>query len=357
MGVLLARVTRGGTMRQVQHVTPVHPAAATGLVTQVYQQMERDFGMLAPPIALHSPAPDSLAAAWSILRESLLSTGHTGRRTREVVAAAVSAANTCPYCVAVHGSTLVGLGGRELAAVGRGRPDEIADAGMRALARWAGGDPAVPAPFPDAHTAELVGVAVTFHYLNRMVNVFLPPSPLPPAVPARARGAVENVTGRIMAALARRTAAPGLSAPLLPAAPLPADLHWASGQPAIAAAFARAAHAVDRAADTVLPGPVRELAEQLAATPDAGPTGLSAAPWLDAAVAPLPAAQRPTGRLLLLTMFASYRVTAPLVAQVRQDTGLDDAGLIRITSWASLLAARAAGDRLSAARPSPDGVA
>ncbi|MFD0592043.1 hypothetical protein ACFQZ4_05300 [Catellatospora coxensis] len=55
MGALLSWATRGATLRHVRHVAPVHPAAATGLVGEVYHQVEAEFGMLAPPIALHSP--------------------------------------------------------------------------------------------------------------------------------------------------------------------------------------------------------------------------------------------------------------------------------------------------------------
>ena len=75
----------------------------------MYRQVERDFGMLAPPVALHSPAPEALAAVWVILRESLVATGLAGRPGKEAVAATISLANSCPYCVDVHGATLMGL--------------------------------------------------------------------------------------------------------------------------------------------------------------------------------------------------------------------------------------------------------
>ena len=43
----------------------------------------------------------------------------------------------------------------------------------------------------------MAGVALTFHYLNRMVNVFLDDSPLPSGVPAPARRALMRMLGRI----------------------------------------------------------------------------------------------------------------------------------------------------------------
>ncbi|MFD0592044.1 carboxymuconolactone decarboxylase family protein [Catellatospora coxensis] len=176
-----------------------------------------------------------------MLRETLLADGLTTRLDREAVAAAVSAANSCPYCVDVHGGTLTGLGGRD--AVDAAGPGGTR---LRELTAWAG-RPGAAAPFPPAQAPELIGTAVTFHYLNRMVNVFLPDSPLPAALGGTARQAVSRVAARLLGALARGRVAPGGSAGLLPGAALPADLAWARGRPSVAAAFGAAAAAVDEA--------------------------------------------------------------------------------------------------------------
>ncbi|NUT18388.1 MAG: carboxymuconolactone decarboxylase family protein, partial [Hamadaea sp.] len=190
MADLIARSTRTGTLRQIRHVTPVAPRSARGLVAEVYHQVERDFGMLAPPISLHSPAPRALAAAWAMLRETLLAADATTRAEREAVAAAVSAANTCPYCVDVHGAALAGLT----------RDD------MPVLSAWARSsataDP-LPGTFGERPSAELIGVAVAFHYLNRMVNIFLPESPLPPLLRGSAAPVAQRVAARLLGSLAR----------------------------------------------------------------------------------------------------------------------------------------------------------
>src|SRR3954466_10645569 len=118
----LVRFALRRTLRDVKYVEAVRPRHARGLVRDVYRQVERDFGMLAPPVALHSPAPEVLAAAWLMLRESLGAGGGwvgggagvgggTGSGAgREAGAAAVSAANSCPYCVEVHAMALGTLG-------------------------------------------------------------------------------------------------------------------------------------------------------------------------------------------------------------------------------------------------------
>lgn len=72
MNKTLIRKAVRRSLARVRYVTPVPPGAAQGLVAEVYAQAERDFGVLAPPVVLHSPAPSSLAASWLLVRETLV---------------------------------------------------------------------------------------------------------------------------------------------------------------------------------------------------------------------------------------------------------------------------------------------
>lgn len=320
MSRTLARLTRRATLAHLRHVSPVRPGAAPPPVKRVYDQVERDFGLLAPPIALHAADPAVLAAAWCMLRETLLVPGTTTRRERESVAAAVSAANACPYCVDVHGAVVRGLGG----------PD----------------DP--PPALPAVLAPELIGVAVIFHYLNRMVNVFLQESPLAD-VPAPLLGGAHRGAAWVMARLARREATAGTSLSLLPGVAdtsrrLPADLRWAAGLPHVAAAMAGAAAVIEDAGRRAVPPAVRALVRESS-------TGLPEAvtpAWLDARLAGLSPSDRATGRLAMLVAFASYRVPDSLVAEVRAG-GHDEAALVGLSAWAALTAARHAGGTLATA--------
>ncbi|WP_020670848.1 carboxymuconolactone decarboxylase family protein [Amycolatopsis nigrescens] len=332
------------SLRDIRYVRAVPPRRATGTVGAVYTQLERDFGLLAPPVALHSPAPAVLAASWLMLRESLVASGVTSRADKEVVASAVSRANTCPYCVEVHGMALAALGRPgDAGAISGGRFAGIEDPATRELASWARDGTAMTTE--EAAIPELVAVAVVFHYLNRMVNVFLGPSPLPAAVPGSARATVRGVLGRFL--MPPGTATPGESLTLLPAAPVPGDLAWARGSETVAGAFARACAAVDGAATGVVSPAVRELVLGELACWDGRPPGLSRA-WLEAAVTPLVAADRPVARLALLTAFSSSQVDSALVAEFRRRRP-DDRGLVELTGWASLAAARTFGAKLAAA--------
>ncbi|CCH17072.1 carboxymuconolactone decarboxylase family protein [Micromonospora lupini] len=324
MSFTVAGLTRRSTFAHLRHVSGVPPETAPVRVRQVYEQVERDFGLLAPPIALHSAAPGLLAAAWCILRETLLVSGTTSRREREEVAAAVSAANTCPYCVDVHQAAVRGLGGRRTS----------------------------PPPLPAVLSPELIGVAVDFHYLNRMVNVFLRDSPLA-AVPAPLLGGVRSAAARVMGRLAGREAVAGQSLPLLPGTAgtvrrLPDDLRWAAGLPHVAAAMTGAAAVVEDAGQRSVPPAVRQLVRE--SLVDAAVPGdlAGATQWLDTRLAGLSSADRATGRLAMLVAFASYRVPDSAVAAVRAE-GHDDGALLGLAAWAALTAARRHGDALARA--------
>ncbi|MFV2104036.1 carboxymuconolactone decarboxylase family protein [Micromonospora sp. LOL_024] len=348
MGILLARLTSRATQRHIEHLRPVPARAAPPLVRQVYRQLAREFGLLAPPITLHAAAPPVLGACWLLLREALLSDGPVGRDTKEAVAAAVSLANRCPYCVQVHGSALRGmLRGPDSAAVADDRITEIAEPRLREIATFfrygGGGPPVVTARLDATELAHLVGVAVLFHYLNRMVNVFVAPSPMPD-LPSPATGVVRWLAGIMMGRLARRGGVAGRQLDLLPPTSPPSDLNWARPDATLHTAFARAYATIDGAAEPAVPPSVRRLLPELLA----GQRTLIDPGEVAAALDGLPVRDRSAGRLALTIAFFSYRVTDSMVASYRRHDPADRR-LLELTAWASLTAARTAGPRLCSA--------
>lgn len=326
----LVRFAVRRSLNDTRHVRVVKRRHATGLVAQVYRQVERDFKMLAPPVALHSAAPETLAASWMILRETLLAQGTAERVDKEAVATGVSFANTCPYCADVHGMTLDAV------------PDEGSDRDVmiewaRASAVAASTETPVAAPFPSEQAAELIGVAVAFHYYNRVVNVFLGDSPLPPHVPKSAKPKARKVLGGVLRPGARGPVA-GESLDFLPAVPLPDDLGWARSNRVIAEAFARAYAAVDAAGVRSVPESVRALVGTRLSTWDGRAPGISRS-WLDELITTLPVVDRAAGRLALLVALASYQVDEGVVEEFRRTAPGDDT-LVELTAWASMAAAR-----------------
>jgi len=343
-GRIARTLLRDLALVQIQHVSKVRYGSAQGLVSRVYREVERDFGVLAPPIALHAPAPEVTAAAWMTLREPMLAPGYAGRLAKEAVATGVSLGNTCPYCITMHSSTV-----RTLAHTGDGkllaadRIDEVADPAVRAVAAWARAGATRQSaerresPFPVEQGPELVGVAVSLQYLNRMVNIFLGGVPLPPFAPKIMLGPVTRVLGALIKMGNGRAADQGASLDLLPDAPLPDGLDWAAGNPSIAGAFARAHAALERAAQQYVPDQVRELVLAEAAGWDGQPKPLSRS-WVEDAASGLPTGDRAAGRLALLTAFASYQVDKGVIEEFRA-AQKDDSALISLTAWAAMTAA------------------
>lgn len=332
-------------LRQVQHLDPDPHDPRTSAVRQ---QIRRDFGMLVPPFALHLSAPDALHAYWAMFREPTCGT-RVDRATKEAVAAAVSAINTCPYCVDVHTTMLRALGDHApAAAIAAEQTDRIADPTLRAVVAWARANrqPDAPIlrhrPFPDEQAPELIGIALTYHYINRMTNIFAAPSPFPSTIKPIAQRVAVPLFRRFL----RREVLPGASLALLPPASLPDDLTWSHSDPVIADAFGRAAAAFDAVGAQALPGAVRQLVTaRLDAWygEDPGPSRS----WVEGAIAALPASQRPLGRLALLTALASYQVDAPVLDDARPHPGAaGDETLVAATAWASFAAARRIGSWL-----------
>jgi hypothetical protein len=342
------RIVSSVVQRQVHHVSPVAPAAAAGVVAAVYQQVAEELGLVIPPVLLHSPSPPSLAAYWMLMREPLLTGGAVDRLAKEAVAAAVAVANVCPYCVDMHSIGMYELSTADDAeAIVADRVAEIADRRVRALAWWARwahqpGEVAGDQPaFTAAERAELVGVVVGFHYLSRMVNVFLSGYLLPPRLAPPARRRVKQGVSRLLRPSLRTIRPPGRAVPLLPEAPLPPEADWAAGHSDVAAAVARSAAAFEAAGRRALSPAVRELLlDRLESW-----RGESPGPgrrWWTEAVAGLPAADRAAGRLALLTAFASYQVDEETVLAFRRDQP-GDTELVEAAAWASFAAARRVG--------------
>lgn len=332
-----------GALSQVRHLTPVQPRAATGAVARVYAAADAEFGLLAPPIAMHSPDPVLIAGSWSLLREALLVTGVTSRAEREVVAAGVSLANECPYCVQVHGAILGGVHGRaDAGALAGDRLAAVTDPGLRELAQWARSGGRTAPPHGAERLAEALGVLFAFHYVNRMVSVFLGPSPLPPALPAGAAGTASAMLGRIIAPTALRPLAPGVGLDLLPAAEPGTEPGWATPRPVLATALARVSDAVERAGERVLGQPTRAAVRAAVEVHGGLPPALGT-DWVGPVLAGVPAAERAATRMALLTALTPHRVDDLVVASFREHHPAD-ADLLAATAWAALSAARYAAE-------------
>lgn len=320
-----------------RYVTPVPADAATGVVADVYGQIADDFGISKPAALLVlSPAPELLAATWSLLRESLL-VGDAPRSNKEVVAIGVSVANRCPFCVDAHSMMLHATGDHRLAEqILRGETPE--DPEHAQLLAWAGAtrtpgapDLVVP-PFPTHHTAEYVGTALAFHLINRMVSALLTDEVLPAS--AQRFRAVRSLAGRALARTVRHTLRTGSSLPLLGDVPADAVPAWANGSP-IGTAFA-AVRSAARLGGELLSGEARAAVQNAVVASDGShpPLGTD---WLERPLADLPQADLPGARLALLAALAPYRITDAHVVDWR-NAHPDDVDLVRLVGFGATTA-------------------
>ena len=343
------RVASSVAQKHVRFVTVVPAASARGLVAEVYRQVADEFHIVVPPALLHSSSDDVLAAYWTLTREPLLPAGDVDRTIKEAVAATVSVANTCPYCADLHIAGLYELSGeRDAEAIAADRPDDIADARMRCLVEWARGahradGPPLPEDISSVERAELVGVAVGFHYLSRMVNVFLANSLVPQGLGPRSRRRFNQGLGRVLRPTLRGQHAAGRATRLLEAAPPRSDLSWAVGSPPIADAMARAFRVFEVAGARSLDPAVRDLVLSRLDGWAGDDAGLSTR-WCEELIEPLTAPLRAAARLALLTAFASYRVGPEVVEDFRRHHPTDTM-LVDVAAWASFAAARRIGLR------------
>jgi AhpD family alkylhydroperoxidase len=96
-------------MKYVNHIEPVAPGAARGVVGDVYAEARREFGRLPEPVSMLSPHEELLAAWWATLREIRIA-GSAPRARKEAVAAAVAVTQRCPWCVDAHTTMLYAAG-------------------------------------------------------------------------------------------------------------------------------------------------------------------------------------------------------------------------------------------------------
>lgn len=320
-----------------RYTTPPPPTSATGPTAAVYAQLADDFGIeRAPTFVVLSSAPEIMAPAWALMRESLIA-GEGGRTGKELAALGVSLANRCPFCVAAHTMLLHATGDHRLAeTVARG--ETPADEGHARVLAWGratrtpGAPELTPYPFPAPHAPAYIGTALSFHFINSVVSALLSESLLPYG--AQRFRAVRSLAGRSVAATVRRRAAPGAGLELLDS-PGPGP-DWARGTtvgPAYAAlrtAAGAGAGLLDEA-DRIL------VRETLRAWDGAHPP----LAWDG-----LPDRSRPGARLALLAALAPYRITDEDVTAWRKPIHTDHC-LVHLVAYGAF----AAVDRIESALP------
>lgn len=340
------------TPKQVRYVTPILPNKAKGFTKKIYNQIRKDF-QLVPPLTLFSPSDQLLAGVWSIWRESQFAVGRVDRSITETIAATVSRLNTCPYCVDAHSGMLHALSEhRVVSALYQNKNEMIEDDKLREIVKWSQATLNPDAeiisspPFSHEEAPEIIGTAIVYHFINRMANIFLEPSPLPvPDNLTRTKKMALRIFGATVAKrIVKRRPKSGESLQFTRQATLSPDLAWAEDNSDIAAAFAAFSMVIDKAGQTVLTDTGRKLIQQHIQAWRGEDMGLSKA-WANDVLRQMVDDDKVAGELALLTALAPQQVSESTISNFQSRYSSDEA-LLNITAWASFSAAKRIGEWL-----------
>lgn len=344
LGRLQEKIFKGRAQTVIHHLNPVPFKNAQGLLREVYHHMNRDFSFV-PPITLHSEIPELTAAVWSIVREATVC-GPVNRTERESVIAAVSRTNTCTFCVDVHTTMMHGGDLHSAAdAIIDGKEGSIGNERLRNLVKWGLNtlDPQAEilkkSPFDRKEAPFFVGSALTFHYINRVVNVFLDESPLVllPDFLRKYRKKLNRFAGGIIGKnVISRQVSPGESLNFLPKKGLAEGASWTGGNQHISKAFSGLSFVISNLAEEHLPGLVIKLSKEKIEAWHGESLGLSGA-WVDQDVAGLSSdREKKLAKIVLLSALASYQVGEDLLCEIEEK--FSSRALLVAVSFGSYLA-------------------
>ncbi|MEV0155463.1 carboxymuconolactone decarboxylase family protein [Micromonospora sp. NPDC050686] len=322
--------------------TPPRASAATGLTAEVYRQLRGEFLGPVPTFQALSAVPELLAAAWALLREALLA-GDASRVERELVAAAVSRANRCRFCVDAHVMLLHALGEHQLAEViaRGGRPPAPRHAELTAWAEASRSPRA--AGWSSPYRPEVTGTLLAFHFINRIVSALLDPDLLPGGL--QRSPVVRSVGGRLYARAAREPKEPGRSLSLLDAGTV-AGPDWAGDSP-VGVAYASLRNAALRGGHLL--GDVARQTVTATVRWEDGRHPARPAEWAADLIRDLPGTDRVGARIALLAAFAPGAIRTGDVALWRLSHPAD-ADIVWLVAYGAITATDHVAQSLSPAR-------
>ncbi|CAG7655048.1 carboxymuconolactone decarboxylase family protein [Paenibacillus allorhizosphaerae] len=335
----------------IKYIRPLPVSSSDGFVSEMYKQIRRDFGFIGDIFIMHSPSPRLLASIWAALRETEL-VGVVPRGIKEAVAAAVAKANQCSFCVDAHTTMLMAAGNHEVAQkISDDQVDSISDEKIRSIVKWAlatrspGSSILQNPPFTAQEAPEMIGTAVTNHYINRMMDVLLTNKTLVPINHFLLNHMIKRVIALLFSSSIRKSRKPGESIIFLSEALLPDDLSWAKSHPFISPAFASFAAATDEAGHNIMSEQARSSVRHYIEEWDGKEPGLSRN-WVEQTVKKLSGPSKIAAKIALLIAIAPYQIDEDLIQEFRSAYE-DDVQLLNVFSWSSFTAARKIGSWLA----------
>ncbi len=337
------------TGKQVRYLSPVLANSPTPEITELYTQVRKEF-QLVPPLTLFSPSAELFDGVWRVLRESLIIDGSVQRSTLEAVSAAVSSINACPYCVDAHSGMLHATSRHDVVdSIYANDMSLIQDDSTRNIVQWALATKTPGAailkypPFTPEQAPEIIGTAMVFHFINRMVSVFLSASPMPVAFESMTlRKMAVRIFGATMAKkIVNREATEKPLGDNASPGQVPQDFKWAVPCERIALAFTHFFELMVQQEAQYIPAEVGRMVKERVDLwqGEDMPLGND---WVNKLTDDLNGADKQIARLALLAALAPYRVDDTVVSEFQAECPGDNA-LLAVTAWASFIAVRKVG--------------
>lgn len=339
----------GQNARAVKYVKVYLGKDAKGEIRAINEQIDKDMGM-AGPYSLSTVSEIVHSARWATTRESYIVSSFVKRKDKEIIAHAVSKSNNCPYCVDSHTGFINAFGDHQLSqAINDETWMHLEDNKVKALIEWGlstrnpeANMVQVP-PFSGKEAPEIIGTALEFHTLNRLVDVFLEKSPMPKITQNKwMKGmALKLATNMLFKEMVHKQPIPGESLQFISNTEVPPHLEWADPVAAYAKALAFQETVLKKIEEEVIPKASAELLkEQLKVWQgEQMPLGRY---WLKEAIQEIKEAEKPVSSLILLTAFASFTITEEDIKAFRKVMPNDDQ-LLKVCYWAAALASQRIG--------------
>ena len=226
----------------IKHIKYIRKNKAQGKLKELYKHIELNFGKLAEPFVLHSLNEELTAGVWTMLYEIILVEGKIKRSLKEAIAISVSEINKCVYCVDAHSIIIFGTEKalqNNISTIKKGKtvPKTKKDKTILWAFKNLGFDSPIilNPPFSQEEAPEIIGTAVLFHYINRMVNLFARDTPLPST---KMRGALISFASNFIFAKAiRKKKTKGESLMFIDKDIREDNFEWAGQSPEIQKAF------------------------------------------------------------------------------------------------------------------------
>lgn len=320
--------------RTIKFLTPIKYSDSTGDIRRIYDEISYDY-VLGAPFTLHASNPKIMAGMWSLVRESLIVNGKVNRITKEAIAGGVSISNQCPYCHEAHIKMSGGKIGKEHATLFEW-----------SKSHYTGNSLIQNPPFTIIESPEIIGTALAFHYVNRMVSVFVTEYPLPlprflhwlkPIISSFFKmTAGVNITGVM--------AIPGISLERLAPIPVSKEFSWAESNPHIKNSFSGFDELINRIGKEVIPLRVKTTLSNYMAEWTGENQGFGNK-WIDDVTKDLEHSEKIIAQFLLRIATEPYKITEAHINEIKK-VGLGDSELIAIASWGSWQATKKIGERI-----------